>query len=596
MRTALIVLATALTVSGLTTPAGAAPIGAVAPDSVGNDKAYDLVVTAGGFYPASQESVVLKANPVIDGQTDLTTTTNNVSACTGVSLPLSNQDCGDKLGVKVTTTNAAPGTYDVVETQTDQSTVPSSSHVRTLAVVTIYSQPTFTSVSPTSVGQGARSLAVTIAGTGFADGIGAALGNGVVVTDVRVQSPTSLTASVAVDPAAPVGSRDVVLTSADGHTATAAGAFAIAAGPSVDSVSPDSVLRGGSTSITVSGSHFSSDAALIVNGVTLSNVVINGAGTQITADVATTGTTPSGPRAVRVRNGDGGEKALDFAFSVLAPPGAVSNVLPVVGDGSVTLSWNPPSDAGSSAVTGYTVTLNGTAVAQTVVPATVTFTGLTNGSAYTFDITAHNGDNVGEGPVVQAVATPVATTALLLSTPTQVVAGRDVAFRGVLRRTANSAGVAGVTVRLTITPAVGTAFTRTVVTDSLGRFSFTTRPSYTTRLTAAFPGDSANRAAPTVSTTALVAARVAIASPASGAVTPAARTIAIVGSVSPNKAGRVVGLYTGTKLLGRAVVASNGSFRIPSRLPRGNYRVFVQIPATPGNRAGVSPAFILSRR
>ena len=83
-------------------------------------------------------------------------------------------------------------------------------------------------------------------------------------------------------------------------------------------------------------------------------------------------------------------------------PGAPAGVSATAGNGSATVSWTAPS-SGGSAITSYTVTPYIGSAAQTPVtvsgspPATsATVTGLTNGTAYTFTVSATNA--VGTGP------------------------------------------------------------------------------------------------------------------------------------------------------------------------------------------------------
>jgi len=94
-------------------------------------------------------------------------------------------------------------------------------------------------------------------------------------------------------------------------------------------------------------------------------------------------------------------------------PGTPTNVSATGGDGSATVSWTAPSNGGAP-ITSYTVTpyIGSTAQPATAVngspPVTnATVTGLTNGTAYTFTVTATN--SVGTG-AVSAPSTSVTPT------------------------------------------------------------------------------------------------------------------------------------------------------------------------------------------
>ncbi|MFP2904506.1 fibronectin type III domain-containing protein [Pyxidicoccus sp. 3LFB2] len=90
-------------------------------------------------------------------------------------------------------------------------------------------------------------------------------------------------------------------------------------------------------------------------------------------------------------------------------PGAPTSVSATPGDGQATVSWTPPTDNGGSPITGYTVQ----ALAQGAQPksvqsgaASVTVTGLTNGTAYTFVVAATNAKGDGAASAPSAAVTP----------------------------------------------------------------------------------------------------------------------------------------------------------------------------------------------
>ncbi|MDQ1701138.1 MAG: large repetitive protein, partial [Frankiaceae bacterium] len=103
-------------------------------------------------------------------------------------------------------------------------------------------------------------------------------------------------------------------------------------------------------------------------------------------------------------------------------PGAPTNVVATAGDTQASVSWSAPSSNGGSAVTGYTVTATpGGASATTTGARTVVVPGLTNGTSYTFKVTATNA--IGTGP---ASAASNAVTPFAAATTIQVVAASPV--------------------------------------------------------------------------------------------------------------------------------------------------------------------------
>ena len=113
-------------------------------------------------------------------------------------------------------------------------------------------------------------------------------------------------------------------------------------------------------------------------------------------------------------------------FQNLDLPDPPANLTATPGDGTVQISFIPPVDTGSSPITLYTVTATGPgntpAGSCTPVPAlpavgqtaTCTITGLTNGTMYTFSVSATNASGAGPAATVavSASARPVAIPAL----------------------------------------------------------------------------------------------------------------------------------------------------------------------------------------
>lgn len=98
--------------------------------------------------------------------------------------------------------------------------------------------------------------------------------------------------------------------------------------------------------------------------------------------------------------------------AILGAPGTPTAVTAVGGDGQAAVSWTAPADDGGSPITGYAVTASpgGQSCAWSSGPLACTVTGLTNGTAYTFSVTATNANGTSSAAVSSA-ATPAAQTA-----------------------------------------------------------------------------------------------------------------------------------------------------------------------------------------
>ena len=90
-------------------------------------------------------------------------------------------------------------------------------------------------------------------------------------------------------------------------------------------------------------------------------------------------------------------------------PGAPTNASAVAGDAQATVSWDAPASDGGSAITGYTVTSSPDGKTCTTTGATnCVVGGLTNGTPYTFTVTATNAVGTGPASGASAAVTPQA--------------------------------------------------------------------------------------------------------------------------------------------------------------------------------------------
>jgi hypothetical protein len=102
---------------------------------------------------------------------------------------------------------------------------------------------------------------------------------------------------------------------------------------------------------------------------------------------------PVGNMVVTVRNADASGATVSITTGVTSPS-APTSVQATAGNASATVSWSAPSNSGSSAIASYNVTLSPGGVTDTITGSppgnTAIVSGLTNGTAYTFTVTATN--------------------------------------------------------------------------------------------------------------------------------------------------------------------------------------------------------------
>jgi PKD repeat protein len=131
------------------------------------------------------------------------------------------------------------------------------------------------------------------------------------------------------------------------------------------------------------------------------------------------------PVRLTVTDAAGATHALTSQVTVTAPPptapGAPTGVSATPADRSAVVSWTAPSGA---SVTGYTVTAEPGGASVTTTGTTATVTGLSNGTAYRFTVTATNGVGTGPASVASAAVTP-APTANTLTAGQRLVAGQS---------------------------------------------------------------------------------------------------------------------------------------------------------------------------
>ncbi|NBN97599.1 MAG: hypothetical protein EBV41_08270, partial [Actinobacteria bacterium] len=179
----------------------------------------------------------------------------------------------------------------------------------------------------------------------------------------------------------------------------------------------------------------------------------------------------------------------DRTASSLSEPGRVGAPAGTAGDGSVSLSWSAPASTGGSSVTDYVIEVSTDGVSWTTVNdgtstlTSATVSGLTNGAAYRFRVTARN--SLGDGAVsfVSETITPTTTTTTTTTT------------------------IAPTTTTTTVAPTTTTtvAPTTTTTTTVAPTTTTTVTSTTTTTTTTVAPTTTTTTVAPTTTTTTTVA-------------------------------------------------------------------------------------------
>ena len=290
--------------------------------------------------------------------------------------------------------------------------------------------------------------------------------------------------------------------------------------------------------------------------------------------------------------------ALSNPTTVSGKPSAPTNVQATAGNRNATVTWTAPAATNGTPVDKYTVTTSPGGVKATVFaqngqppPTKAVVSGLKNGTAYTFTVSAHNqgGDSDDSDP--SNVVTPIGDPSLSLHAPNAIDKGTSTTLHGQLIDS-NGNAVAGASIKLQQRHSGARQFgtLKVLKTSKSGRWSFSVHPVTTTRYRVRWAGDAGDNRVVTGHT---VTVREAghITSPKDGATVPAG-TVTVHGRVTSAK-GAAVALQQ--RRGGKWVTIANGTVgsrhrvALQATLAKGTAVLRLEIAGELGTVTGHSP-------
>ncbi len=290
-------------------------------------------VTGSGVFEVLEAPVISSISPVggvSAGGGELTITGSKFSnLSTGPTVLIGANSCtpvtfDSATQLRCTIPAGVSGATDVTVTNPDSISTTGSGLYEYLDT------PTFVSVSPT-FGAASGGTSITITGTNFSNHVSdpSVTVDGVACGALTFNSATSLTCTTGTGMNSGAA-RDIVITNSSGETVTGSAAFTPQDAPTVTSISPNYGALAGGTTITITGTNFSSLGGLPsvdIGGVSCGSVIVDSA-TQIRCDTGVH--TLAGAKLVTVTNQDSQSGTLTNGFTYQGAP-TVTAISPVGG-------------------------------------------------------------------------------------------------------------------------------------------------------------------------------------------------------------------------------------------------------------------------
>ncbi len=296
------------------------------------------------------------------------TLTGSVSFSNTINVTAINSWSNGSILVTLDCSSATGGAATVMVTNGNDAGVATSG----TNLFTINAPPSFSSINPTSRGQGATNQTITLSGNYFggSQGIVTFSATGISVTGYTSWSATQVVMTVNISSSTPQGQCNVAVQNlVDGGKATFNNVFTVNSAPSFTSTTPSSRGQGATgQTVVIAGNNFGNTQGTInfSNGIVVSNVVSWASG-SITVSLNCASAT-AGPATVTILNNDDKGQATSASgfftvnpaptFGVISPnnlgQGAANQTVTINGNNFGTIQGTVTFSALGISVTSYT--------------------------------------------------------------------------------------------------------------------------------------------------------------------------------------------------------------------------------------------------